>query len=373
MTNEQMNKFRHSSFVIDRGGSMNESKSFLSVLFDALLRRFRSTPPASGAVVPLRPRVLMIIYNPVVDPASGTKLIRAMRWNDPDQLAAAYIADVRECSGGLVDYQIAQRVEADALPTKVDGFRYTPQEYIRVAQTHRGAHEPDTADYNTILEQFSVLPRVAAGEIDEVWLFGGPYFGFWEATMGGAGAFFCNGAPLYDTARCARRFVVMGFSYERGVGEMLEDLGHRAEAILARVFGAESFLQWTYTRERSPATVAGVTLNPFERFLCFEQIAPGRSNVGTVHYAPNSHADYEWNNPTPVLSCADDWKQFPNLPDPPNYRALDAREWGNGDIRAHHQWWLMHVPRAAGVTNGIANNWWKYFIDVNDPIFNRLR
>jgi len=30
----------------------------------------------------------------------------------------------------------------------------------------------------------------------------------------------------------------MGFNYERGVGEMLEDLGHRAESILSHVFEA---------------------------------------------------------------------------------------------------------------------------------------
>lgn len=352
---------------------MNESKTFLSVLYDAIARWFRPPPPVIGDLTPLAPRVLMIVYNPVVDPATGTKLIQAMRWNDPERLAAGYIADVRECSGGLVNYQIIQRIAIDALPIKVDGFRYTPQEYVCVAQTHRHAHEPDTADYGVILEQFSVLPRVAAGDIDEVWLFGGPYFGFWEATMGGAGAFFCNSAPLTKTASCARRFIVMGFSYERGIGEMLEDLGHRAEAILARVFGAESFLYWTYARDRSPRTVTGTALNPFERFLCFDQIAPGKANVGTVHYAPNSRADYEWGNPAPVLSCADDWKSFPQLPEPPLYRAMDAREWGTGDIRAHHQWWLAHLPRAPGVTNGIANNWWKYFIDVNDPIFNRPR
>lgn len=352
---------------------MNESRAFLTRLLDQLRRWFRPAPPVSGELVPLRPRVLLIIYNPVVDSARGARLIQAMRWNDPDRLAAEYIADVRACSDGWVDYQIVQRVEVDALPTKVDGFRYTPQEYVYVAQTHRGAHEPDAADYNAILEQFSILPRVAAGDIDEVWLFGGPYFGFWEATMGGAGAFFCNGTPLANTAQCARRFVVMGFSYERGVGEMLEDLGHRAEAILARVFGAEDFLHWTYTPARSPATVSGVTLNLFERFLCFDQIAPGKANVGTIHYAPNSHTDYEWGNPTPVRTCADDWNHFPNLPDPPDYREVDARAWGSGDIRAHHQWWLAHLPRAAGVTNGVANNWWKYFIDVNDPLFDRLR
>jgi len=352
---------------------MNQSKPWWSSLWDFLARLVRPpAPPPSGDLVPLEPRVLMIVYNPVVDATTGAHLIQAMRWNDPEQLAAAYIADVRECSGGWVNYRIVQRNDVDALPTKIDGFCYTPQEYVNIALTHRGVHEPDAVDYHALLEQFSVLPRVAAGEIDEVWLFGGPYFGLWESTMGGASAFFCNSAPLPYTANCPRRFVVMGFNYERGIGEMLEDLGHRAEAILARLFRAESFLQWTYTPERSPRTVTGTSLNLFERFLCFDQIAPGKANVGTVHYAPNSRQDYEWGNPAPVLSCADDWLHFPQLPDPPNYRMMDARAWGDGDMRAHHKWWLAHLPRAAGVTNGIVNNWWKYVIDVNDPIFDHL-
>ena len=360
---------------------MSESKSFLSVLLEFLARLFQSpTPPPapappptdSGNLVPLQPRVLMIVYNPVVDNATGKKLIEVMRWSDPEQLAADYIADVRECSGGLVNYQIAQRLEVDALPAKKDGFGYTPQEYVTVVQTHRGAHDPDAVDYDALLTQFSILACIAANDFDEVWLFGGPYFGFWESAMGGAGAFFSNGGPLPNTAQCPRKFVVMGFNYERGVGEMLEDLGHRAEAILARVFGSESFLQWAYTRGRSPATTTGTNLNLLERFLCFDQIAPGKANIGSVHYAPNSQADYAWGVTTPVPSCADDWKQFPNLPEPPNYRAMDARHWGNGDIHAHHQWWLAHLPQVAGTTNGVANNWWKYFIDVNDPIFDRL-
>jgi hypothetical protein len=170
---------------------MNQSKPWWSSLWDFLAGLVR--PPAlppSGDLVPLEPHVLMIVYNPVVDAATGAHLIQAMRWNDPEQLAAAYIADVRECSGGWVNYRIVQRNDVDALPTKIDGFCYTPQEYVNIALTHRGVHEPDAVDYHALLEQFSVLPRVAAGEIDEVWLFGGPYFGLWESTMGGASAFF---------------------------------------------------------------------------------------------------------------------------------------------------------------------------------------
>ena len=42
-------------------------------------------------------------------------------------------------------------------------------------------------------------------------------------------------------------------------------------------------------------------------------------------------------------------------------------------MRAHHRWWLRHLPRAEGTTDGIANNWWKYVIDVNDPLFESRR
>jgi len=337
---------------------MSTSSSWLSSLLDLLARLFKPPPPAppappippdSGVLEPLQPRVLMIVYNPVVDTATGKKLIATMRWHDPDQLAAGYIADLRECSNGLANYQIVQRVEIDELPVKADGFQYQPQDYVNVAQPNGGrAHDPDEVDYGAILAKFNLLQRVANNEIDEVWLFGGPYFGFYESTMAGKGAFFCNSSPVPNTAPCPRRFVIMGFNYERGIGEMEESLGHRAEFVLQQVF--------RYTPRQA---------NLLERYLRYDQIAPGQANVGTIHYAPNSLDDYQWDNKTPVPSCCDDWYQFPNLPDPPNYRMVDAREWGGGDIRAHHKWWLKHLPKAAGVTNSIANNWWKYMIDPN--------
>lgn len=354
---------------------MSQSSSFWSAIVDFFARLFGAPkpqpPPESGIVTPLTPRAFVIVYDPIVDSATGKRLIETMGWNAPDQLIADYIADINECSAGLVQYRVIQKIVVNELPIKRDGFCYTPQQYTRVAQTNVGAHDPDAVDYLAIFEKFNILARVAAGEFDEVWLFGGPYFGFWESAMAGAGAFFSNGGPIEGTSSCPRKFVVMGFNYQRGVGEMLEDLGHRAEAILARVFHSEDFLAWTYNIERDPSAILNRTLNLYERFLLFDQIAPGKSNVGTVHYAPNSQRDYEWGELTIVLSCADDWLQFPNLPNPPNYRAMNTHDWGGGDIRAHHKWWLKHLPKAAGITNGIANNWWKYFIDVNDPIFRR--
>ncbi|MBE0697413.1 MAG: hypothetical protein IH586_10860 [Anaerolineaceae bacterium] len=44
---------------------------------------------------------------------------------------------------------------------------------------------------------------------------------------------------------------------------------------------------------------------------------------------------------------------------------VDCRELGSGDIRAHHRWWFSLMPHTIGDSAGIANNWWKYIVDLN--------
>ena len=43
-------------------------------------------------------------------------------------------------------------------------------------------------------------------------------------------------------------------------------------------------------------------------------------------------------------------------------------DWGYGDIREHHKWWMSHFPRTAGRRNGISNNWWKYIANPNNVV-----
>ena len=191
-----------------------------------------------------------------------------------------------------------------------------------------------------------MLSRVASGEIDEVWIFAFPYAGLYESVMGGRGAFWCNAPALRNTASCSRRFVVMGFSYERGVGEMLEAFGHRAESIMLKTF------ENTHGED-----------NLWSKFTRYDQANPGKAEVGTVHFAPNSERDYDWGNPRLVLSFCDDWLDFPNFQG--TVKQANASEWGNGDIRGHHTWWLKHFPHVAGRINGVANNWWQYLLDPN--------
>ncbi len=173
-----------------------------------------------------------------------------------------------------------------------------------------------------------------------------PYAGYYESVMAGPGAFWCNAPPLTGVGHCERRFVIMGFSCERGPGEMLENLGHRAESILKHV----------YRHKKGDA-------NLWERFTRYDLRYPGQAECGTVHFAPNSEQDYDWGNGRLVQSRCDSWLKFPDLNGPP--RQVNCQEWGNGDIRQHHLWWLGHLPHVTGKTSGIANNWWQYIIDPN--------
>jgi hypothetical protein len=319
----------------------------LKAFLRALVRSKPPTPPPSGEEPPssLHPRVLLINYDPIVESERGQKLTQVLGWNDVDRLCRDYIADLRECSDGFLDYEIVQRVDVDAWPLKVDGFRYDDRTFLQNWRTRQGWHQPDTVDYEAIIQDFDLLARVNAGQIDEVWLFAFPYAGFYESIMVGPGAFWCNSRPMARD-NVNRRFVIMGFNYERSVGPMLESFGHRVE----------SHLNQAWRRWHSDD-------NLWERFILYDKKAPGRANVGWMHYAPNSVTDYDWGNKTYVPSNCDDWLNFPEFQG--IVRQVNCAEWGNGDMRAHHKWWFKHLPNAPGHTRGIANNWWWYGVDPN--------
>ncbi|MDR3577795.1 MAG: hypothetical protein P4L50_28345 [Anaerolineaceae bacterium] len=301
--------------------------------------------PAGPRPEPVHRKVLALLYNPPVDSAGGKSLIDLMRWNDPRRLISTYIDDLRDVSYGYANFELVDLQQVAHFPVKRDGFVYTGDDFMRRSRSHSGFHEPDAADYYRILDEFDVVSKINQGSIDEVWMFGSPYAGFYESQMAGPGAFFCNSEPL-SGVKSARRFVIMGFNYERGVGEMLEDMGHRAESILRQVFHS--------TRGQA---------NLWERFCLYDQVAPGRAEVGNVHFAPNSQRDYDWGNPSQVRSRCHTWYHFPDLSGEPV--SVNCQEWGNGDIRLHHLWWLRHFPHLTGESAGIAYNWWQYVIDPN--------
>ena len=331
--------------------AVNRLNRWLRRLFGAPERRAAAplprefTPPRAAGPLPAPRKVSLIVLDPLMGEAGGPRMSSLLRWNDPDRLVSAFMADLREASYGYALYSVVERILEDDFPLLADGFRYTPAEYLR-CRSSGGWHRPEGVDYRALLARYDLVPKIRRGEVDEVWTIGFPYGGFYESRMAGPGAFWCNAPPLEGVQEAGRRFVIMGFSFERGVGEMLESYGHRAESILAQVF-----------RGLPPGQ------NLWERFTRSEHTHPGQAEVGTIHFAPNSRRDYDWGNRQPVLSRSRAWLNFPDLASQPE--SMDAGEWGQGDTRLHHLWWFLHLPHTAGDTGGISNNWWEYIVDPN--------
>lgn len=325
---------------------MKRPWSLLALLLAGLPNlSFSRVPPPPPQVI--EHKVLVINFDPIYPDMGGKRLHEVKNWMDPRYLAAAYAADIREASGGGVRYRIVEWLDVDDFPIKTDGFKYTRSEYLENWKRRDAWHKPDAFDYVRFIKDYRLDRRVASGEIDEVWVFSMPYSGMWESTMAGKGAYFCNSDPV-PGIDCPKIFVVMGFNYERGVGEMLEDYGHRTESIMRHVYGS-----W----EPKPT-------HAWNRFTLYDKQLPGEAGCGNVHFAPNSDKDYDWGNRRYVLSNCDNWLNYPDLKGEP--RKMNTSDWGNGDIRAHHKWWLSRLPKAPGrAPDGKLANWWGYIQDFN--------
>ncbi len=157
--------------------------NILDAIYAFFARLFGVSPgPAQPKDQPVQvasPRVLVINFDPVVD-AQGTRLTAKMGWNNIDNLISGFIAEMEELSYGLVKYQYdsANRIDVNDFPRKADTFQYTAASYLAMMQAEPTHHEPDTVDYWKIVNDYHLLDRVMSHQIDEVWLFGGPYFGF---------------------------------------------------------------------------------------------------------------------------------------------------------------------------------------------------
>ncbi len=183
--------------------------------------------PQQKQIMPVHPKVLMIVHNPPIPSEGNKRLTEIFKWHDADKNARGYIEDLKKVSGGYLNYEIVERIDADFFPPKADGFTYTPDQYIKVMRGQEKAHQPDWLDYHKRIEQFDLQNRFNNGDFDEVWFFSFPYAGEYESIMGGPGGFWCNAPAIKNTDRFKRRFVMMGFNFERGVDVMLENFGHR--------------------------------------------------------------------------------------------------------------------------------------------------
>lgn len=242
----------------------------------------------------MTPKVFVIDFRPAAIPQV---------WNNTDYLIQHYIETMRQVSANTLAFQIVRKIKVPEYPVLLDGRQYNDATWTQAMQNDKSAFRDShgsymMADYQRIIRDFNVLPQVKAKEIDEVWMFGGPYFGFYESRMVGKGAFWCNAPAIEQTCR---RFVMMGYNYQRDVKEMVHDFGHRAESILCRQYGSQAYLQELYGLQATPACK-----NDFEEWLL---------DHGTVHRKPGGE-DYGQDEVAWVTALKPTWFQlavYPNL------------------------------------------------------------
>jgi hypothetical protein len=307
-------------------------------------------PQSPAGVNPdvIQPRILLYVFDPIMENLGGQRLHAAYGWQNPEALTNQAIADLRNSSHGILDYQIAETVIADVHPYFTDGFQNTDTSFV-TNWNNRDFHEGFQFDYVRFANENDIAARIDAGEIDEVWIYAPPIAGLWESTMGGAGAYWINGPTQPIPSQ--RAFAIMGLNYERGVGEAIHSFGHRTESVMAHIYGA-----WQANQD-----------NNWNRFTSLNKDQPGLGGVGNVHFPVNGTSDYDYFNQQYVMSNADAWVNYPHVVG--DSRLINAREWspnGNDPQREYLNWWYSHLPHTSGRgTDFYLNNWWRYIADLD--------
>ncbi|MCX8178935.1 MAG: hypothetical protein N3D75_03850 [Candidatus Aenigmarchaeota archaeon] len=104
-------------------------------------------------------KVLLIIYNPIIESQNSEKLTNVMKWNDPIHLTDLFIQRIKESSHDIVHYDIVETIEIDEIPVKLDGFKYTDEEYINCATNNANCHFPDGVDYMSMTSSADFSPQ----------------------------------------------------------------------------------------------------------------------------------------------------------------------------------------------------------------------
>ncbi|OGK23453.1 hypothetical protein A3C25_02180 [Candidatus Roizmanbacteria bacterium RIFCSPHIGHO2_02_FULL_38_11] len=271
--------------------------------------------------------IYLLNFNPIIESAGGVKLTEYKQWNDPDQITNALIPLFPQVSNSYVSYRIQERQEVDGIYVKPDGYQYTDESYLACIDRTGPCHSPDIIDYQRLFNDYNICSK----NVDEVWLWGGPYFGYFEYN---------------PVAYCGRTTFVMGFNYERGMGEALHNFGHRMEFVGINRVGDGNWQQ--------------NEANEWNKFSLID------GHCGNIHYPPGTivgSEEYMYNKATSVNSDCEGYLSYPTGPFP--VQSLTCNSWGCSQ-EGYVQWWLNHIPHNTSTTviNGktLYNNWWKYYV-----------
>ena len=209
------------------------------------LQDFTGSP--GGCELPaIERRLLVLIYDPSVasDDSEPRPLSAAKGWGDPTSLVHDLLSTLTAATNGHVRYEPELRTLA-AFPTGLDGFRYGADDYLECLGDSSRCHLEEFVDYDSIVDEAELCAALDDGDADEVWLVGGPHFGF---------------AALRTYTSCRRMVDLVGFDGSAGVTGMLASFQSRTDAALSQIFSTGQPNPLDAFRHDYPLLVDPVTL-----------------------------------------------------------------------------------------------------------------
>ncbi|MBL0268188.1 MAG: choice-of-anchor D domain-containing protein [Chitinophagaceae bacterium] len=284
--------------------------------------------------------------------SNGQKLSEYELWNDNSVITQQTIDFFKQASNNKLNYNVVDTtIVTNGWPELTDGFSYTESNYLAVLAGQQTAHSPNGVNYNKIVNsaEFDICGKLNRGEIDEVWIYNGPWFGFYESTLVGPGAYFINSPPVNGPHGCNRLIPIMGPSVERTVHEAVHNFTHRTESIMTKVYGS-----WQQNN----------TSHSWDKFGLVKALSPNYSysGCGSSHYPPNGAADYDYSNTSATLSNCNDFSNYPNLSDPLQVsQPVTCLIWDCTGL-GYYGYWFSHFPQHPGCgPDNVSNDWWTYF------------
>ncbi len=276
---------------------------------------------------PVNRKVLVLNFNPTLENQGGLKLTQYKNWTDPNNATTAIVNNFPEVSGNYLTYTIQENIEIDGIRPKPDGYQYTDETYLACLNGTGPCHSLDGIDYGQLFSDYNVCAK----NVDEVWLWGGPYFGYQEYN---------------PVTVCGKTQFVMGFNYERALGEAMHDFGHRMEYVGINRVGDGGWIQDEANEWNKFSLIAG--------------------HCGNIHYPPGSTIPTDEYNYSRTRSSSSDCTSYLNYPTGSfTPETFNCSVWGCNQY-GYVRWWLSNVPKNPSYSNingkYLYHNWWKYFV-----------
>ncbi|PKL79288.1 MAG: hypothetical protein CVV25_08575 [Ignavibacteriae bacterium HGW-Ignavibacteriae-4] len=303
-------------------------------------------------------KVAVVYQDPMV--TMGTRLHTKFNWFDPKPMVQQLVDEYNTFSGGVIDFKIVEVHDDQFLFTRLDSTYMTTNQLVTYFNepgwaTIKSLAEKENRikfDYKAMIEYYDFYNKRQKGDIDEVWVYTFPFGGMYESQLVGKEAIWWNSPPIKDVpADFTKLISVMGWNYERTVDLAMHSFGHRMESAVRAAYG-----RWD---------VHNANPNGWEIFTSIDKELGNRAHIGNIHFPPNGTSDYDYENTRVVKTFAKNWKRYPNLLD--QYDMVSCSEWNCNQL-GYMRWWFSHIPRFKGITDGVLNNWWHYFVDYQGAI-----